>query len=145
MNAALLMPGERADGEAFGLLLREVVSDMTVKSGQKCTAICRILVAAALYDTTAEGMVASLSTVNVGNPRGEGVRIGALVGRAQFATVREGLATLSIAATVLHDGRQAPLVDADPAIAACIGPVLFGPRDPDGTVARVRDGRRGSR
>jgi 3,4-dehydroadipyl-CoA semialdehyde dehydrogenase len=138
VNSAVLLPGETAGGEAFGLLVREVVNEMTVKSGQKCTAIRRIFVPEALYGAAVEAISAKLATVTVGNPRNDSVRMGSLVSRAQLDNVNEGLAKLSTAVAVLHDGRKAPLVDADPAVTACIGPVLFGAKDADG-VATVHD------
>jgi 3,4-dehydroadipyl-CoA semialdehyde dehydrogenase len=109
-----------------------------VKSGQKCTAIRRILVPAAVYDAAAEAIGAKLAGVTVGNPRNEGVRMGSLVSRAQLVAVREGLEALKTQAAVLHDGSAKALVDADPAIAACIGPVLLGARDAD-AADRVHD------
>ncbi|MGX9425601.1 MULTISPECIES: 3,4-dehydroadipyl-CoA semialdehyde dehydrogenase [Bradyrhizobium] len=133
VNSALLLPGETSDSEAFGLLVREVVNEMTAKSGQKCTAIRRIFVPESLYSAAAEGIAAKLATITVGNPRNDSVRMGSLVGRAQLVNVNEGLAKLSAATTVLHDGRKASLIDVDPAVAACIGPVLLGTRDADGT------------
>jgi len=131
LNSAVLLPGEAPGSEAFNLLVREVVREMTVKSGQKCTAIRRILVPAEVYDAAAEAIGAKLAGISVGNPRNEGVRMGSLVSRAQLAAVREGLAALQAQTTVLHDGRDRPLVDADPAVAACIGPVLLGAHDAD--------------
>ncbi|KRC23970.1 3,4-dehydroadipyl-CoA semialdehyde dehydrogenase [Acidovorax sp. Root217] len=131
LNSAVLLPGEAPGSEAFNLLVREVVREMTVKSGQKCTAIRRILVPAEVYDAAAEAIAAKLAGISVGNPRDAGVRMGSLVSRAQLAAVREGLAALQAQTTVLHDGRDRPLVDADPAVAACIGPVLLGARDAD--------------
>ncbi len=107
LNSALLLPGEAPGSEAFHLLVREVVREMTVKSGQKCTAIRRILVPAEVYDAAAEAIGAKLAGITVGNPRNDSVRMGSLVSRAQ------------------------PLVDADPAVAACLGPVLLGARDAD--------------
>lgn len=131
LNSALLMPDAVPGSEAFNLLVREVVREMTVKSGQKCTAIRRILVPTAVYDAAAEAIGAKLRAITVGNPRNESVRMGSLVSRAQLQSVREGLATLRQQAEWLHDGSQQPLVDADPAIAACIGPVLLGAKDAD--------------
>ncbi|PTT20349.1 3,4-dehydroadipyl-CoA semialdehyde dehydrogenase [Acidovorax sp. HMWF029] len=138
LNSAVLLPGEAPGSEAFNLLVREVVREMTVKSGQKCTAIRRILVPAEVYDAAAEAIGAKLAGVTVGNPRNDSVRMGSLVSRAQLASVREGLAMLSAHTRVLHDGRDRPLVDADPALAACIGPVLLGARDAD-TAQLVHD------
>ena len=138
VNSALLLPGAAPGSEPFNLLVREVVREMTVKSGQKCTAIRRILVPQALYDAAAEAIGAKLRGVTVGNPRNESVRMGSLVSRAQLAAVRAGLQQLERATQVLHDGRTQPLVDADPAVAACIAPVLLGTREPDAT-ALVHD------
>jgi 3,4-dehydroadipyl-CoA semialdehyde dehydrogenase len=76
-------------------------------------------------------IAAKLRGVTVGNPRNERVRMGSLVSRAQLNAVREGLATLQRQTTLLHDGSAQTLVDADPAIAACIGPVLLGAKDAD--------------
>ena len=56
--------------------------------------------------------------------------MGSLVSRAQLKSVREG-SPRSGAGQVLHDGSQQALVDADPAVAACIGPVLLGAKDAD--------------
>ena len=131
LNAALLMPDAEPGGAAFDLLVREVVREMTVKSGQKCTAIRRILVPAALYAAVAEAVSAQLASVVVGNPRNPEVRMGSLVSRAQFDGVQAGIAALAAHADVLHDGRTRPLGDADPAVAACVGPVLLGARDAD--------------
>lgn len=131
LNSALLLPGEAAGSEAFELLVKEVAREMTVKSGQKCTAIRRVFVPEALYEPVAEAIGARLKKTTVGNPRNETVRMGALVSRAQLIAVRDGLAQLKQHTQVLHDGASHPLVDADPAVACCIGPTLLGTRDAD--------------
>ncbi|MEF7612803.1 3,4-dehydroadipyl-CoA semialdehyde dehydrogenase [Aquincola sp. MAHUQ-54] len=137
LNSALLLPDAEPGSPAFDLLVREVVREMTVKSGQKCTAIRRIFVPEALYGAAAEALGARLAKTTVGNPRNETVRMGALVNREQFDNVKAGIAQLREQADVLHDGSAAPLVDADPAVAACLGPVLLGTgrRDVDGAAA----------
>lgn len=131
LNSAMLLPDGAPGSEAFDLLVREVVREMTVKSGQKCTAIRRILVPAAHYDAVAEAVSAKLASITVGNPRHESVRMGSLVSRAQLNAVRSGLEVLKTQTSVLHDGGQKPLVDADPAVACCASPVLLGPREAD--------------
>jgi 3,4-dehydroadipyl-CoA semialdehyde dehydrogenase len=131
INSALLLPGEAAGGEAFELLVKEVAREMTVKSGQKCTAIRRVFVPESLYAAAAEAIGARLAKTTVGNPRNDTVRMGSLVSRAQLAAVREGLAQLKSHADVLHEGSSHALVDADPAVACCIGPTLLGARDAD--------------
>lgn len=141
LNSAMLLPGHGPDSAAFAALVREVAREMTQKSGQKCTAIRRVLVPQALYGAAAEAIGARLSRTTVGDPRVPEVRMGALVNRAQFDAVRDGLAVLAADTQVLHDGRTAPLVGADPAVACCLGAVLLGTRDADGSdaAARVHD------
>jgi 3,4-dehydroadipyl-CoA semialdehyde dehydrogenase len=138
VNAAVLLPGERADGAAFDLLVKEVAREITVKSGQKCTAIRRVFVPETLYTAAADAISARLAKTTVGNPRNESVRMGALVSRAQLDSVREGLAYLRAQAEVLHDGTGHTLVDADRAIACCVGPTLLGVRSGD-AADRVHD------
>ncbi|HET9644436.1 MAG TPA: 3,4-dehydroadipyl-CoA semialdehyde dehydrogenase [Burkholderiaceae bacterium] len=131
INSAMLLPGEAAGSPAFELLVKEVVREMTVKSGQKCTAIRRVFVPESLYDAAAQAISARLSKITVGNPRNESVRMGSLVSRVQLAGVREGIEVLKQQACVLHDGQDPTLIDADPAIACCIGPTLLGTRNAD--------------
>ena len=133
VNSALLLPGATAEDTqaALDLLVKEVAREMTVKAGQKCTAIRRVFVPEALYDTAAAAISARLTKTTVGNPRNEGVRMGALVSRTQLNAVREGLALLKAHTDVLHDGSATPLVDADAAVACCVAPTLLGTRQPD--------------
>jgi 3,4-dehydroadipyl-CoA semialdehyde dehydrogenase len=132
VNSALLLEGEAPGSPAFDLLVKEVVREMTVKSGQKCTAIRRIFVPQALYAATGEAISARLAKVSVGNPRNDAVRMGSLVSRAQMNAVRAGLAELQAHTQTLHDGATHALVDADPAVACCVGPTLLGTSDADG-------------
>ena len=132
VNCALLLPGHATDSDAVALLAREVAREMTVKSGQKCTAIRRVLVPKTLYDSVAQAIGAQLAKTTVGNPRNESVRMGSLVSRAQYENVQQGLSQLLAHTSTLHDGRGKTLIDADPTIAACAQPVLLGTQDPDG-------------
>jgi 3,4-dehydroadipyl-CoA semialdehyde dehydrogenase len=141
LNSALLLPNEDLQSKAIDLLVKEVAREMTVKSGQKCTAIRRVLVPESLYDSVAQSLSAYLSKTTVGNPRNEIVRMGALVNREQLKAVQEGTAYLKAQTSVLHDASTHPLVDADPAIACCIGPTLLGTGNASGSDAadRVHD------
>ena len=130
LNSALLDPDATADSEAFKLLVAEVVREMTVKAGQKCTAIRRVFVPAAVYDAAAQAISTRLAGTSVGNPRNPQVRMGALVSREQLEAVQAGLALLRTEAEVLHDGSTHALLDADASIAACVGPTLLGTRQP---------------
>jgi 3,4-dehydroadipyl-CoA semialdehyde dehydrogenase len=140
LNSALLLPGEAEGSEAFELLAKEVASEMTVKSGQKCTAIRRIFVPENLYAAAAQAISARLAKTTVGNPRNETVRMGALVNLTQRDAVRTGLEHLKAQTEVLHDGDDHAMVDAD-ASSCCVGPTLLGTRNSAGSDAsdRVHD------
>jgi len=118
-----------------------VAREMTVKSGQKCTAIRRVLVPEHLYDSVAQALSARLAKTTVGDPRNENVRMGAIVNRAQFNAVRDGLSYLKAQAKVLHDGSTHALAVDDAAIACCVGPTLLGTTDANGSdvADRVHD------
>jgi 3,4-dehydroadipyl-CoA semialdehyde dehydrogenase len=133
VNSALLLPANSAEDTAatLELLAKEVAREMTVKSGQKCTAIRRVLVPEALYDAAASAIGARLAKTTVGNPRNESVRMGSLVSRAQKNAVEQGLALLMAHTEVLHDGRSAAPIDADKAVGCFAAPVLLGTREPD--------------
>lgn len=131
LNSALLLPGHGPGTPAFDAMVKEVVREMTVKSGQKCTAIRRVFVPTELYEAAADAIGARLSKTTVGNPRNEAVRMGSLVSRAQLASVQEGLAQLKAQTRVLHDGAVHAWVDADPAVACIVGPTLLGAKNPD--------------
>jgi len=134
VNCALLDP----DGAGLEWLVREVVREMTVKSGQKCTAIRRIFVPEALYDTAAQAIARRLADVVVGDPRLDGVpgrvHMGSLVSLAQAQVVRQGIEQLARTCEVLFDGRtQSTLKISDVNTPhACVAPMLFGVREPDG-------------
>jgi 3,4-dehydroadipyl-CoA semialdehyde dehydrogenase len=132
INSAILGEDAAPGTPAFDLYVSELVREMTTKSGQRCTAIRRAMVPAAYYDAVAEAVSARLRSVTVGNPRSDNVRMGSLVSRAQYDSVQAGIAQLATEAAVLHDGRSMPLVDVDPAVAACIAPTLLGLGDASG-------------
>jgi 3,4-dehydroadipyl-CoA semialdehyde dehydrogenase len=128
VNSAIL--GPEADPASVDLLVREVVRELTIKSGQKCTAIRRILVPESSYQVIAQSLAQSLAKVTVGDPRQDGVRMGSLVSMTQKETVLAGIATLEKDADILFDGREQLTIQA-PAESACVPPVLFGVRNPD--------------
>ncbi|GAB3627301.1 hypothetical protein GCM10027419_21520 [Pandoraea terrae] len=128
LNSALLMPDASPDTPAFEQFVREVVREMTVKSGQKCTAIRRAFVPAEYFDAAASAISAKLAQVVVGDPRNETVKMGALVSMAQKRSVIDGIAHLRAEAEVLFDGADAVFVDAGPD-SACVAPTLLGLRE----------------
>jgi 3,4-dehydroadipyl-CoA semialdehyde dehydrogenase len=131
LNSSILSEDALPGSPAFDLFVKELVREMTTKSGQRCTAIRRALVPMRQFDAVAEAVSARLAQVSVGNPRNLEVRMGSLVSREQYDSVQQGISTLAGEAQTLYDGSAQGLVDADPGIAACVAPTLFGMRDGD--------------
>jgi oxepin-CoA hydrolase/3-oxo-5,6-dehydrosuberyl-CoA semialdehyde dehydrogenase len=125
LNACMLGPDASPDSPEFDLFVKEVVREMTQKAGQKCTAIRRALVPADRIDAVQAALVARLAKTSVGNPRAEGVRMGALAGLAQRDDVRAKLAELQTEATLITGGEAATLVDADAKAGAFLAPTLL--------------------
>lgn len=99
LNASVLGLDATPDSPEFDLFIKEVVKEMTVKAGQKCTAIRRAMVPAALIDAAEMALKERLAKVVVGDPRLDTTRMGALVSIAQREDVR------AKAAEIARDGR----------------------------------------
>jgi 3,4-dehydroadipyl-CoA semialdehyde dehydrogenase len=125
LNAAVLGPDVDLSSETGQLFLADVVRDMTQKSGQKCTAIRRIMVPIGRMDAVASAMAERLSTIVVGDPTREDVRMGPLATASQLADVRAGIARLAAATQEVlgGHGEVAPRGDGT-ANGYFIGPVL---------------------
>jgi 3,4-dehydroadipyl-CoA semialdehyde dehydrogenase len=125
LNAAVLGPDVDLSSETGQLFLADVVRDMTQKSGQKCTAIRRIMVPTGRMDAVASAMAERLSTIVVGDPTREDVRMGPLASASQLADVRAGIARLAAATQEVlgGHGEVAPRGDST-ANGYFIGPVL---------------------
>jgi len=88
LNAAVLGADVEARSDMYELFLKDVVRDMTQKAGQKCTAIRRILVPAALLADVKSDLAELLGTLKVGDPGDEDVRMGPLATADQLAHAR---------------------------------------------------------
>jgi oxepin-CoA hydrolase/3-oxo-5,6-dehydrosuberyl-CoA semialdehyde dehydrogenase len=124
LNATLLGPDATPETPEFELFVKEIVREMTVKAGQKCTAIRRALVPAGLLDAAQAALTGKLSKVVVGDPATEGVTMGALVSLAQLRDVRETVAKIATEARIVFgDPDVAP--PGAPAGGAFMSPVLL--------------------
>jgi 3,4-dehydroadipyl-CoA semialdehyde dehydrogenase len=104
LNAAVLGPDVELSSETGQLFLADVLRDMTQKSGQKCTAIRRVLVPADKHDEVAAILAERLATIGVGDPARDDVRMGPLATAAQLRDVRAGLARLAAETTSVFGG-----------------------------------------
>ncbi len=102
LNCAILAPDCAPGTEEFDLFVNEVAREMTVKAGQKCTAIRRAIVPRRHVQAVADALKKRLAGVVVGDPAAEGVKMGALASHAQQADVAERVALLAAGNTVLY-------------------------------------------
>jgi 3,4-dehydroadipyl-CoA semialdehyde dehydrogenase len=136
INAAVLAPDAAPGSVAFDAFIREVVREMTVKAGQKCTAIRRVLVPSSYAAAAADALVGKLRKVVVGDPRHDAVRMGPVVTRAQRATILDGVEHLATEAVILCGGNRPPAIDGiDPDNSAFVLPTLLRVSDPNSTNA----------
>ena len=131
LNCAILAPDVTPDDEEFDLFVKEVAREMTVKAGQKCTAIRRVIVPRDRLDALAEKLRARLKKIVIGDPSIEAVRMGPLASQAQLADVSERVATLLQGAELVYGARDgfAPLGEGV-AEGAFIAPTLLLSRHP---------------
>ncbi|MFT6245195.1 MAG: oxepin-CoA hydrolase/3-oxo-5,6-dehydrosuberyl-CoA semialdehyde dehydrogenase [Salibacteraceae bacterium] len=131
LNATVL--GEKAvpGTVEFDLFIKETVKEITVKCGQKCTAVRRILVPENLLEEVQKGISARLATTKIGNPSEEGVRMGALATRTQVDRVRESVELLAKSQEIVFgDLDEFEVVGADKNKGAFFSPILFRNDDP---------------
>jgi oxepin-CoA hydrolase/3-oxo-5,6-dehydrosuberyl-CoA semialdehyde dehydrogenase len=126
LNLSILGPDAKPGTAEFDLFVKQLTTEMTVKAGQKCTAIRRAFVPAELLDTVAEAASARLAKVTVGNPSSEGVRMGALASLEQRDEVRRSLKSLRDAGSIVFgDPERVDVVDADAERGAFLSPILL--------------------
>ena len=115
LNFSMLGPESAPGTEEFDLFVKEVVREMTVKAGQKCTAIRRTIVPEPMVDDVIKAISKRLAGVKVGDPQTEGVKMGPLVGRSQVDDVRHNVDCLKDGSElVLGSFDDFEVVNADP-------------------------------
>ena len=131
LNACIL--GEKAvPGTAeFDLFIKEVSKEITVKAGQKCTAVRRILVPESLIDEVQMALSKRLASTAVGNPSVEGVRMGALATKLQVERVRENATLLAKSQEIVFGSLdEVQVLGADASQGAFFSPILFRNNNP---------------
>jgi len=130
INSAILGPDAGPGSDLFDLLVKEVAREMTLKAGQKCTAIRRVFVPLQHLRAVGEAIAARLGTMKVGNPRNSEVRVGPVVNKAQQAACLEGLRRLKEECSVIFGGDENfQAIDADPEKSAFVQPTLLSAKN----------------
>ncbi|MBN8917559.1 MAG: phenylacetic acid degradation bifunctional protein PaaZ [Rhizobiales bacterium] len=131
LNAAVLGPDAVEGTPEFDLFIAEVVREMTVKAGQKCTAIRRIIVPKAQENAVIAALSTRLAAIAVGDPRREDVRMGPLASRAQRTATQEAVREIAAEAEIVFgDPETVEPVGADAATGAFMAPVLLRCAEP---------------
>ncbi len=131
LNFSMLGPDVKPGSDEFALFVKEVVREMTVKAGQKCTAIRRTLVPKGMEPEVTEALLERLQKYLPGDPTLESVRMGPLVSRDQVGEVRSRLAELKQAARPIYGNPEDfEVVGGDPEKGAFFPAVLLQCDDP---------------
>jgi len=133
LNASLLGPDAAPGTPEFDLFIKEVATEMTVKAGQKCTAIRRAMAPPQYLDAVEGALGERLAKTKVGDPRAEDTRMGALVSVSQRDDVRARIAELEAAGARIVAGD--PNAESPVKGGAFLPPVLLRADDPWGTDA----------
>ena len=131
LNCSILGPDATPGSDEFDLFVREVVRELTEKTGQKCTAIRRSLVPGTQVGAVVDALAAQLAEVRVGDPRDEATTMGPLVGRDQLAEVRQAIARLGREAEVVVGGPdKVALTSGDAELGAFLAPTVLRASEP---------------
>jgi len=131
LNAAVLAEDARPGTPTFDLFIKEVQREMTVKAGQKCTAIRRIIVPENMLEDVQIALAQRLGKTTIGNPREEGVRMGALASREQVEEVRRRIEALRRSSTLVYGKLDDfEVIGADRNTGAFLPPLVFRNDDP---------------
>jgi oxepin-CoA hydrolase/3-oxo-5,6-dehydrosuberyl-CoA semialdehyde dehydrogenase len=136
LNASVLGPDAAPGTPEFDLFVKEIYREMTAKAGQKCTAIRRAIAPRQHIDAVQEALSARLERAVIGDPRQEGVTMGALASRSQLESVRSAVAELSKHARIVSgDPDRVDAQGEGTAGGAFMAPILLRSDDPWGAAA----------
>jgi oxepin-CoA hydrolase/3-oxo-5,6-dehydrosuberyl-CoA semialdehyde dehydrogenase len=131
LNATVLGKHATPGTVEFDLFIKETVKEMTIKAGQKCTAVRRIIVPENLMEDVQKGISARLASTTIGDPMIEGVRMGALASKNQVDRVRSSVEKLMRSQEIIYgDLDKFEVLGADKSKGAFFSPILFLNSDP---------------
>lgn len=131
LNSSVLGLDAAPGSPEFELFIKEVRKEMTVKCGQKCTAIRRILVPEVWVEDVQIALGKELSKTTIGNPSMKEVRMGALVSQDQVKEVRDRVKILAQTAEIVYGNLdRVDVVGADAGKGAFLSPILLLEKDP---------------
>ncbi len=131
LNASVLGPDAKPGTPEFELFVKEVCKEITIKAGQKCTAVRRIIVPSAFVEDVQIEVGKRLAKTAIGDPNVEGVRMGALAGKDQLNDVIENVKLLMKSQEIVFGNLdKVELMGADASKGSFMSPILFLNKDP---------------
>jgi oxepin-CoA hydrolase / 3-oxo-5,6-dehydrosuberyl-CoA semialdehyde dehydrogenase len=131
LNATILGKYATPDTPEFDLFIKETVKEITIKAGQKCTAVRRIFVPENLLEEVQKGIANRLASTKIGDPSVEGVRMGALATQTQVERVKENVKILASSQDIVFGDIDNVTISGDNAQkGAFFSPILFVNNDP---------------
>ena len=131
LNASILGKKASPGTVEFDLFIKEAVKEITIKAGQKCTAVRRIIVPEEYLEEVQKGISARLASTKIGNPSVDGVRMGALATKTQVDRVRASVEELAKSQQIVFgDLDEFEVHGADKNTGAFFSPILFLNTDP---------------
>jgi len=136
LNASILGEDAVLGTPEFDLFIKEVRKEMTVKAGQKCTAIRRVIVPEKSLEDVQIALGKALDKVTIGDPRKKEVRMGSLISKQQVEAVRNSVQDIAKEAELVYGNldRIKP-IGADAEKGAFVSPILFRTDNPFNTTA----------
>ena len=126
LNACVLGKDALPGTAEFDLFVKEVHKEMTVKTGQKCTAVRRVIVPENNVDAVQEALISRLEKTAIGNPENKEVRMGALASNIQVERVKENVELLMKSQEKVYGSlEKIPLIDAQFEKGCFFSPILF--------------------
>jgi oxepin-CoA hydrolase / 3-oxo-5,6-dehydrosuberyl-CoA semialdehyde dehydrogenase len=131
LNCIVLGEDVTPEMPEWDIFIKEVRKEMTVKAGQKCTAIRRIFVPENKLEDVHIALGRALSQTTIGNPENEKVRMGALAGKGQVEEVKNHVQELMHSAQLVYGNLDdVQLIDADKEKGAFLSPLLLLAQNP---------------
>jgi oxepin-CoA hydrolase/3-oxo-5,6-dehydrosuberyl-CoA semialdehyde dehydrogenase len=126
LNCIVLGQDVTAQMPEWDIFIKEVRKEMTVKAGQKCTAIRRIFVPENKMEEVWKAISLSLQQTTIGNPKNEKVRMGSLAGKAQEHEVKNQVQKILASSQILYGSLDSvEVIDADARKGAFMSPLLL--------------------
>ncbi len=125
LNSSILGPDVAPDSPEFNLFIKEVQREMTVKCGQKCTAIRRVIVPKERIEDVQIALANRLAITKLGDPRIEGVRMGALAGKEQLKEVHEKVRELLKTSEIVYGDLEKVSGEGNISEGAFMSPILL--------------------